>query len=770
MNKTEALKRYPKYKDILENYSDADEACWMNAGDKDLHPIRIPLPEPPDWSLIDGFGLPAEDQVFTCEKIPIKLKHMEDEVRMGVDNDEKYGRMSETKKMNEFLDRAWDFMEKHQDDYKEEIKWIKKQWWHRLNGYWFFCNGKPVYLCGWNWFYLNYWSVEQVLEIEYRDRDRRWFHAIWFCYNDTTSPITREVDGEQKLLYDDHGGLRLMNIGSRTCFGYNDIKGRRVGDTSKTECVDCLILTHSPDRVCGIQGDSDSTAKKTFLKHFANPYEKLYWIWKPKTSNQQPKNIMVCKEGAVSQSLGSIIDYATTAQKEFYDGDKLNFYHGEEAGKTKLESIKDRHNVVKRCLAQGTNIVGFAGYTTTVDEMDAVSGKEFLKLTNESHYETRNENGQTTSGLYNIFIPAHDGTEGFIGKYGESIIDDPTPKQIEWLKINKKLNVDVHGKPMGSKRYYLNQRKALEAANNIEGLVQHKRLHPMSFREAFTPPAKNAFFNMHILSERISELQMLKNVTRRGDLVWSNGMDSEVIWMDNPINGKFIISKILSSKEANNKMRIQGVWTPSDTTSFIASSDSFRVEKVERHGRMSDGAGAVYWNRDFSVDPEDKDVKDWVSECFVCTYSNRPDDLDVYCEDMLKMCVYYNAMMFPENNVDHVIKHFIERGYGGYLSYDTDLYTGKAKNNPGFYSGGGFKQKLFNYMKDWIDHHASRCKHIELLDECSCILGMDDMTNYDLFTAAVGCLAGKQSDYNDYLRGARQDSIDIGGLFSLKSY
>ena len=35
-----------------------------------------------------------------------------------------------------------------------------------------------------------------------------------------------------------------------------------------------------------------------------------------------------------------------------------------------------------------------------------------------------------------------------------------------------------------------------------------------------------------------------------------------------------------------------------------------------------------------------KPTSEWESKRFVCTYKNRPSK-DEYCEDMLKMCIYY---------------------------------------------------------------------------------------------------------------------------------
>ena len=45
-------------------------------------------------------------------------------------------------------------------------------------------------------------------------------------------------------------------------------------------------------------------------------------------------------------------------------------------------------------------------------------GENFKKLYRDSNVEKRNKNGQTSSGLYSLFIPMEWNYEGFIDEYG----------------------------------------------------------------------------------------------------------------------------------------------------------------------------------------------------------------------------------------------------------------------------------------------------------------------------------------------------------------
>jgi len=95
----ELLKRYHKEVDpqILSQYEDADKGVWVNKGDKDLIPIWIDLPVPPEPHLIDNFGLPAREQMWHPPKLPKRLKELQN----------KY----------ETLDEIWDELDDHRDIY-----------------------------------------------------------------------------------------------------------------------------------------------------------------------------------------------------------------------------------------------------------------------------------------------------------------------------------------------------------------------------------------------------------------------------------------------------------------------------------------------------------------------------------------------------------------------------------------------------------------------------------------------------------------------------
>jgi hypothetical protein len=732
MDKQEALERYKKSidTDIIKYYEDADKYQWYNLDDPDLHPIRTKLPECPDWDKIENFGLPKEKQVFKREEMPSTLEYLIKKVRLEIRRDRTI--VSIQKQEDAFYDKIWTELE-GSIKYRKAVEWIEEQWYYRIFGKWFFINGKPTYIPKNQWFYLNYWHIEGVGLPEYRDRDRRWFWVLEYFKEDTTMP---EKDAEGNLLRNDDGSLKLVDVGYRTVDGVIGTKGRRMGDTTKATddmTADLLLVV---DGKGGIQGDKEDTGKQVFDEKLMYAYRKLPFFWRPKM-NHNVQNELILESNDPDESLDTKIDYAS-AHPTAYDGRRLDYYYADEPGKLERYSIYDRHDVVRRCMRKGAKLTGFSLYTTTVNDMTATAGIEFEKLCRDSFYQDRGKNGFTRSGMVVIHYKAYDGYEGFIGKYGESIINEPTEEQLKYV-THKLRNQD--GKYVGAKDFIELEREMYRESGQYEKVSLHKRLYPMSFAETFAPPAENIFFNTDILEERINQLKRDNTATVRGDFVG----DPEVSVNFVPNNeGRFYVSKLLPHAASNRKYKQYDSWYPADTSSYISSSDAFRLEKTQGY-RMSLGSGAV----------KEKNA------LFCCTYLYRPETIDEYCFDMLKMTVYWNALHYPETNVNHVAEYFIKRGFKGYLLFDTDPDTGKPSVNPGFHMGIDKKQKMFNKHRDYISMNGMKEKHIEYLMECATIRGLDDTTNKDLFVATGGCLLGEESSYGEYLK--EDEAYDIKG-------
>lgn len=699
MNLTEAK---DKYKDVVEGYSNPDYQLIVHEKDIDLQPIKFILPRPPDWIYIDNFGLRPKKQKFQRVIIPERLIDLNNS---GMT-----------------VEEIWEEIDNNQRKYREEIKWVRLQWYRFINGYWVFINGKPTYITGWNYFYCNFWNIDIGLP-EYRDRDRKFFLFAEFIKRD------------------------------RKLMGFNYPKHRREGATSKAQCINYCIMLLLQNAKSGIQSMTESHAREVYLTHLIAPWKRLLFIWRPMhDGSTEPKGVLSLKRPAdrSKKQGGKIItDFGLNSELSFksseigaYDTYKLYFWHGDEAGKMKDIDVSDRWRKVKPCLSQanGALIHGFAIHTSTVEEMEEKGGKQFLKLCKDSDWYDRDNNGSTVTGLVNLFLPAYEGLDQYVGEFGESIISAPTKEQLKYLK-SKFVEFDYNDKE-GAKSYLENQQKLLIEKGDFDALHELKRQYPMRWRDCWINPSKNSDFPMEIIENRIGELQMSEPKTQRGDFIEVDGIDSDVVWKENE-NGRWLLSLRLDPSQTNKWYIKNGVKYPMYPDLFTAGADPFKFDMTEGK-RLSNFGGSVFWERDKLLDDDNKDITQWESHRFVCTYRNRTSGLPEACEDMIKMCRYFGASMFPEINVYDIVRHFMERGYGGFLKYQWDYKTGKFKKNPGFNSVGAVKQELFNSMRDYLKLHGLRENHIEILQECQEIGGIDYMTDFDVFTASAGCLLGSK--------------------------
>lgn len=751
---------YKKYvgkvgKAILKDYKSPQKYVLFNEDDPKLTTIPYQLPEPPPLDEIDGFGLPVKKQMWKPPKLPLRLKQLENSC--------------------ETIDEIYERIYRNPNEFREEIKWIKQEWERRLKGYWLYINGVPTFMDGWHYFYCGYWHLDSGLP-EYRYRDYIFFHFARFCWTDTKLP-----DG--------------TDLHRRLCYGFNWPKHRREGATYKGASINYEIVSRTKSVHGGIQSMDGPSAKKTFLEKYVQPWKKLPFFFKPKyTNSTSPKSgfgfdipsTNIGSKGSLAKikcGLESKITYAESAKRDFYDGDKLICLHDDETGKTRLENVFERHMVLKKCLAQssGRKIHGLTIKTSTVGEMDDMGGRNFYDLCKNSMWDERNENGETVTGLYNCFVPAYVCLDDFIDIFGNPIIENPTESDL-WRIPEPTYN--SRGELIGAKQYIENARDAYLLQDDEKGQKNYEeetRLAPTSFDECFISANSNSGLPLQKIVRRLKQLQFLSNDeigVRRGNFKWKNNKpDTEVIWVDDP-NGRWVVSLLLPDNVANKKFKgkildvntIIQTWKPTKPNVFVGCADPFQFLKNQKDGkRLSKGGGAIFWNRDYSIDPEGKPIEEWESYRTVCTYLYRVEDPDDYAEDMLMMSVYYGAMMYPEINVDLIWKHFRRRGYLGFLLHKKDV-NGKIKPNPGFFAKGPVQQELFAAHKQWLEHNWMREKHVDILEQCKDIKGIEDLTNFDLFVAVGGAYLGAETEVMTFGNPDMVKKVKVSDFMVVRNY
>lgn len=760
----EAVNRYRGARhSFIQGYKDPEQFIYINTDDEVLQKWRVELPECPEWHYIVNFGLNAEDQFFKYEEYPIELKNLEEKIRDEVlsnplKDEREFGAEN---RIRENIIRT---LELEKRNYEDEIDWIRSQHWKRTYGEWQFINGRPYYIPPWQWGYLNYCKLEGRTDNDglpdFRYRDYKWFWAQHYLSTTTDIPDLDE-NGALQLMED--GTPRMKRTKLRTSFGSNNLKGRRVGESSKASWINFDIATTKYDAYCGIQADTGDTAEQIYTKKLIYFYERLPFFMVPEVPSFQHSKELNFRSRKKAKGLYSKIDHATKADKSFYDSERLDYYHGDEIGKVVGGiDVSDRHDVVKRCMQPGIYINGFMVYTSTAENMDSDSGKKFEEMSMDSMFEQRGPDGRTKSGLINVYFDISESYEGFIDRYGFPIIDTPVvgyqAEDVGTIQHNDK------GEIIGCRDYLESIKQRYIKDEDYKKLAGFKRKNPSSFKECFALAAMNQLFNSKKIQDRYEEIQF-SNTVQVGDLVWVNGIGSKVEFRNTP-NGRFKISSEVPEDKRSRWIQEGEYRRPLYGSVYIASTDAYRYELTDSW-RQSDGAGAVLYKYDPDQD-EGKPTIEWTSKKFVCTYCNRPPTKEEYCDDMLRMCVYYGAMLYPEMNVPDVVDYFRQKKYDGYLLYDVDRSTGKKKVNPGFtISGkaGNMKINMFNDVDNFVETHIDRCDHPEILQELLMIPGPEYMKDYDIFTVVAGCLKGERSVMIDAVNRFNLSKLSLDGWF-----
>ena len=756
------------------DYLPADKYVEINGNDVDLKPIILKLPKPPSLKYIEGYGLPVEEQRFSRLAIPRKLIDLEAEAILKTKED-----MASNKNnvvtLLKIQKKFWELFNSRQKQLKNEIEFIRRVWWFRLNGFWFFNRGKPTYLTGRHFFYLNFFDMDtKTRRPDYRDCDRREYVFKEYCW--TSTETFEKIDEHGFAIPESDGSYKMIDLGRRICFGEGQPKNRRRGNTSKavSDGIEVTSRTIGTDGF-GIQSYTEDSAKKHFKGKVIPAWNSLpIWLKPLSVSGRTSDEIKLesAKNDYEEDGLGTVMNYATTASSKAFDGQKRIFLLTDEEGKTSVCSVSERWSVNKHTLAQGDGMIihGYSSHPSTVDQLTDGSGDYQYLMSSSTFYKRVKSKGQTPSGLFRIFIPAQDGLEGFVDSYGYSVTGN--------IKEYQK----KEGFNQTAEDYLQGDIDLLQKEDTPEAkkkLREHRQLYPMKYSDSWMGTAGELGFDIQKIDRQITVLKR-ENEVVRGNLKWVDGVfGGDVYLEEDNERGKFIFSKMPFDHCSNKKVKVgffnpfdqkwEEHWRPMNPGVITIGADPFRIggKKEERMGASigkrsgnSDGGIMGLWNYDESLDGG-KPKSEWESFRFIFSYRYRSSNTDTYNDDVLKSAIFTGGLIYPETNVSHTYEYIIKKGFGAYLLFDIDKFTGKMKDKPGIDSLERSKQDLFNALIDYIDFRSHKEQHLDFLLECKNIGNIDQMRFFDLVAASGVALLGAKSSYADRLSKMENNNHDL---------
>jgi hypothetical protein len=523
----------------------------------------------------------------------------------------------------------WNEMNK---DFKETwVPYIEEEFDRRDNGFWFYNNGNPTYITGSHYMYLQ-WTKIDVGKPEYRESNR-----IFFIYWEACKADER-------------------------CYGMCYLKNRRSGFSfmSSAEVVNQATITS--DSRFGILSKTGADAKKMFTDKvvpisvnypfFFKPIQdgmdrpKSELAYRVPASKLTRKSISNTSQLSTLQGLDTTIDWKNTGDNS-YDGEKLALLVHDESGKwEKPDNILNNWRVTKTCLRLGSRVIGKCMMGSTSNALEK-GGGNFKKLYYDSDTSNRNSNGQTKSGLYNLFIPMEWNMEGFIDMYGQPVLETPKSQTVS-------TNGDyIHQSAL---EYWQNEVDSLK--NDPDALNEYYRQFPRTESHAFRDESKNTLFNLTRIYEQIdyNDSFAIKSTITRGNFYWRNGQrDTEVIF--NPESkGRFFLSWIPSAKLMNNVEVINGKKYPGNKHIGSFGCDSYDISGTVGGGGSK---GSLHGMTKFHME-------DAPTNMFFLEYISRPQTAEIFYEDVLMALHFYGMPILVENNKPRLLYYLKDRGYRGF--------------------------------------------------------------------------------------------------------
>ena len=127
-------------------------------------------------------------------------------------------------------------------------------------------------------------------------------------------------------------------------------------------------------------------------------------------------------------------------------------------------------------------------------------GDNFKKLYHASDVTKRNRNGQTSSGLYSLFIPMEWNYEGFIDDCGMPVFESGDTSRR-----------DNYGETIGTGVIEHWQNEADGLKSDQDALNEFYRQFPRTEEHAFRDETKNSIFNLQKIYEQIDYNERLKS-------------------------------------------------------------------------------------------------------------------------------------------------------------------------------------------------------------------------------------------------------------------
>ena len=448
----------------------------------------------------------------------------------------------------------------------------------------------------------------------------------------------------------------------KRCYGMCYLKNRRSGFSFMASGEAVNLATISSDARYGVLSKSGADAKKMFTDKIVPISVNYPFFFKPiQDGMDRPKTELAYRVPAsrftrrkldsneqIEEIVGldTTIDWKNTGDNS-YDGEKLALLVHDESGKwERPDNILNNWRVTKTCLRLGSRIIGKCMMGSTSNALDK-GGRNYKKLYDDSNVTRRNRNGQTSSGLYSLFIPMEWNYEGYIDSYGLPVFETPT---------EEKKGPDGFPIEIGVIEHWENEVDGLK--DDSDALNELYRQFPRTEKHAFRDETKQSLFNLTKIYEQIDFNEDLKHsaVLTQGNFQWESGIKDTSVLFTPSKQGRFLVSWFPNADQQNRYIIKNGQKHPANQHMGAFGCDSYDISGTV-DGRGS--KGSLHGLTKFTMD-------DCPANLFFLEYIARPQTADIFFEDVLMALHFYGMPILAENNKPRLLYYLKRRGYRQY--------------------------------------------------------------------------------------------------------
>lgn len=625
--------------------------------------LNIALPAVPKKVRFDA--LPAKDQKWQRYKVPADLQFF-DKLYKDEENIES--------KINEVH-------RKHSDFIKEDFQ-------RKFNGDWFMNDGEPCYITGNHYFFLQHYKLtDSNTYAHFRMPQRDYFIFVEACFADERCLGVMLLKSRRSAFSTSSGGI-VLNKGISYRNGFFPIVSKKDDDAKDLFSKHIVKPFLNLPKHLQPQRTGEAVPKKELL--FSSPQKKL-------TTNN--------KSMTTDAGLDSLIEYRATTI-DTYDGSKVTISINDEIGKLKggLDINVYWEQAHKMCHIVGSEVVGKALCGSTANPPNK-GGKNYEEFYKNSKISTRDKTGQTSTGLYAIFIPADYSTMGFFDEYGYPIYD--TPSQPIKNELGKMVNIGV--------KEYLDLKES-SCGDNLKKLNAQKRNNPRVDTDPFLDEDAT---NMYATTGMVNHINFLKEFQTtpkyktqvfRFDLYYkptpNNPHNVEIKHTD---KGRFMASWLPPKEFRNEHKRVDGVLYPMNTHLGALGADPYQADRTKYGGGSKMGLVGITTKNSTSLLEQDR------NKTFLF-YNHRPNTVEEAEEDVIKLLLYLSMPILPETNKDSLIKKLHERGLKKFILHNPlkkkkELTPAELKYG-GIYTSNNNRGKQEQVLESYIQENVP-----EIVDE-----------------------------------------------------